>query len=54
MPDIETCGRCGIPREYYLYSMEPGISNPDYTMLRDCVMGHLWIKHYKQKVVKEV
>lgn len=36
------CLRCKIPRKCYDFVIENGISNPDYSMIRDCWYGHFW------------
>ncbi len=39
----EVCLMCEIPRKFYLYKAEPGISNPDFTMPKSCIIGHFWV-----------
>lgn len=40
----EHCIKCLIPREAYNLKIEPGFSNPDFTMPKYCQHGHWWVR----------
>jgi len=39
--EVQYCVICGISRTAYDLKIEPGMSNPDYT-IGDCAFGHVW------------